>query len=257
MYMTAGQEEFVGARSSAYGNALALFPDAWTQDMADMLARLKPREGERVLDVGGGTGYFSHEIARRVGPAGAVVVVDPSAEQLQQGPTGRANIQFVAQGADELDLDEGGFDAVWCRGAFHHVPDKTQAFRRLAAHCRPGARLVLIDVFAGSPTARYFDDFVARTCITGHEVAFLSNEFAHSLCALTGWEDAIVEDQTYCWSFERIEDVGIFLKDLFAAGPEFDAHACLEGARAHLEISRLDGRTQLHWPMSILSARRS
>src|SRR5690349_11701563 len=53
----------------------------------DMLA---PQPGERILDVGGGTGLATIEIARRIAPSGRVVAIDASPPLLDYAKTSAA-----------------------------------------------------------------------------------------------------------------------------------------------------------------------
>ena len=72
--------------------------------------------GDRVLEVGAGTGEQTLELAARVGPQGSVVATDLSPEMLDVGArrvtdAGLDNVRFVAAGIDALDLEEASFDA--------------------------------------------------------------------------------------------------------------------------------------------------
>ena len=151
--------EFVGKRSSDYRDALSHYADVWLPDIACMKRCLAPRPGERILEVGAGNGYFSTAIAECLGPDGLLVASDPSVDQLSglEADSTHGNIRVVPASADVLDIPFSGFDAVWSRGAIHHVTDKTSAFTRFSALARPGGRLVIADIFAGTPLARYFD----------------------------------------------------------------------------------------------------
>ncbi|GGF05475.1 class I SAM-dependent methyltransferase [Stappia taiwanensis] len=256
---TAGKSlEFMGERSSNYRDALSLYADAWRPDIACMTRFLAPAPGERILEVGAGNGYFSKAIAACVGANGLLVASDPSVDQLVGLERGGAfgNIRVVPASADVLDINFKDFDAVWSRGALHHVTDKTAAFNRFADLVRPGGRLVIADVFAGTPLARYFDSFIARSCTTGHEVAFLSQEFAESLCVLSGWETPEFHDVITPWEFARREDIGRFLQLLFSAKPGYTAGDCLEAADRHLSVSETASGWALLWPMTVMTAQR-
>ena len=135
--------EFVGKRSSDYRDALSHYADVWLPDIACMKRCLAPRPGERILEVGAGNGYFSTAIAECLGPDGLLVASDPSVDQLSglEADSTHGNIRVVPASADVLDIPFSGFDAVWSRGAIHHVTDKTSAFTRFSALARPGGRL--------------------------------------------------------------------------------------------------------------------
>ncbi|WP_063533158.1 class I SAM-dependent methyltransferase [Burkholderia sp. MSMB1589WGS] len=249
--------EFAGNRATHYKDALSLYPDAWLQDIACMHRFLRPSPGETILEIGGGSGYFSRAIAAAIGPSGRLVVTDPSIEQLDalRGMPD-SNIRVVQQAADALDLDTRDFDAIWSRGAIHHVPDKTAAFAASARHARPRARFVIYDIFAGTPLARYFDGFIAKSCSTGHEVAFLSEDFARTLCALTGWAEPRFHDVTVPWEFDSRKSIGHFLRLLFSATDAYSDDDCLAAAEAFLSVSTTRTGYALMWPMTVMVTQR-
>jgi len=109
-------------------------------------ARLEP--GERVLDVGCGTGATTIEAARRVGPAGAAVGVDISAAMLgvarQRVGDGIDNVVFLEADAQVHPFDEGTFDVVISRFGTMFFDDAEAAFANLGHAVRPDGRLVIV-----------------------------------------------------------------------------------------------------------------
>ena len=93
--------------------------------------------GERVLDVGCGSGAVTREIARRVGSRGLVVGLDPSPELLavarelaqEAGLGGR--VEFREGDALRLPLSDWSFDVVLCVTVLSHVPTGEAAIPEL------------------------------------------------------------------------------------------------------------------------------
>ena len=113
-----------------------------------MLEAARLQSGERVLDVGCGTGATTIDAARRVGPAGAAVGVDISAAMLdvarQRVSDGIDNVVFLEADAQVYPFDEGTFDAVISRFGTMFFDDAESAFANLGHAVRPDGRLVIV-----------------------------------------------------------------------------------------------------------------
>jgi len=110
------------------------------------LARVRP--GDRVLDVGCGTGYLTRILAALAGADGQVTGVDPSARMIEYARR-RAplNCTYVAGEAQSLDLPDESFDVVVSSLAVHHIPDEERpaAMREMFRVLRPGGRLLIAE----------------------------------------------------------------------------------------------------------------
>jgi arsenite methyltransferase len=250
--------EFSGIRSAYFKEILRVFPDAREEELELALQYLQPKQNETILEVGAGSGFFTGAIAERIFPS-TLIASDPSVEQLEEMPHLTAkNIRVVEAGGDNLPLEHpllsaSGFDAIWSGGSFHHIRDKTSAFKRFFSLLKNGGRLVISDVFAGSSLAKHFDLEVAKYSATGHEVSFLTREFADSLCHLAGFQTPIFYDAPICWKFKKKEDIGTFLYKIHAM-IKTTAQGCLENAEKYLGINRKNGLYCLNWPLTILIA---
>jgi SAM-dependent methyltransferase len=110
---------------------------------AAAIDRLAVASGERVLDVGCGSGATTLAIAERV-RSGAVVGVDISAPLLalaRERAAGVAHVEFVEADAQIHRFDGPAFDAVFSRFGVMFFADPVAAFRNLCGALRPGGRL--------------------------------------------------------------------------------------------------------------------
>lgn len=106
------------------------------------LAALDLNPGDRVLDVGAGTGVSTAELAT----SGAYAVgMDLSIGMLRAGRRVRPEVPLLAGDALRLPFPDQSFDAVTISFALRNVVDPTAALREMARVTRPGGRLVVCE----------------------------------------------------------------------------------------------------------------
>ena len=114
---------------------------AWGRAVA---ARLAPADGERILDLGCGTGRLTEEIAQL--PGIFVVGLDYSDAMLRQvrrqGPRTNGVLPVYVRGDGAALPFARAFDAVFSAAVFHWIPDHDQLFRSVYDALKPGGRLV-------------------------------------------------------------------------------------------------------------------
>jgi ubiquinone/menaquinone biosynthesis C-methylase UbiE len=126
-----------------------------------LLEILAPAPGERVLEIGPGTGYYSLAVAVAL-DAGTLDIFDVSQEFLDDliraaRDRGIDNITATQGDARTLPYSDDGFDAAFLVAVLGEIPDQDAALRELARVLRPGGRLVVGESLAsGDPHAVVF-----------------------------------------------------------------------------------------------------
>ncbi len=104
----------------------------------DMAELLRPERGERILDIGCGTGNLTAELAK----SGAVVTgIDQSAEMIRQAKASYPELDLRVMNARDLRFDEP-FDAVFSNATLHWIKEEEQPAAQIASVLKPGGRFV-------------------------------------------------------------------------------------------------------------------
>jgi len=135
---------------------------------------LEPREGERLLEVGPGTGYYSLPVAGWLSPGGSLDVVDVQQEMLDHSvrraaDEGIDNIAPALADARELPFDDDTFDGAYLVTVLGEIPDQDAALRELRRVVRPGGRIVVGELF-GDPHMVTHSALVRRAAAAGLRV---------------------------------------------------------------------------------------
>jgi len=135
---------------------------------------LEPRPGERLLEVGPGTGYYSLPVAGRLAPGGSLDILDVQQEMLDHtlrraSEAGIENIAATLADARELPLDDDSFDGAYLVTVLGEIPDQDAALRELRRVVRPGGRIVVGELF-GDPHMVTHGALASRAEVAGLRV---------------------------------------------------------------------------------------
>jgi ubiquinone/menaquinone biosynthesis C-methylase UbiE len=116
---------------------------------------LRPEPGERLLEIGVGTGYYSLELAEWIGPEGRLDLFDLQREFLDHtiaaaGERGLANLVPTQGDATALPFERASFDAVVLTAVLGEIPDRVTALAEIRRVLKPQGRLVVGELF-GDP----------------------------------------------------------------------------------------------------------
>jgi predicted methyltransferase len=160
---TSGAGSF--AQSAAQGHA-PLFPpqdfgmlespdrDAW-QRPDQIMDALGIADGAKVADIGAGAGWFTIQLARRVGPNGKVFAQDVQRVSLEAirrrvDREGLQNVETRLGEGSEPNLPAASLDAVLIVDVYPEVESRVTFLQNLAASLKPGGRIGIVNYKPGS-----------------------------------------------------------------------------------------------------------
>lgn len=126
--------------ANTYDAARGYTPDVLHQWL-DLVVTHAPPRTRVIVDVGCGTGRFTHPLAERL--QAHVVGIDPSEKMLQAARAKLSNgrVQFRQASAEHLPLDDGSVDMLFMSMILHHLPDLPAMARECRRVLRTGGRV--------------------------------------------------------------------------------------------------------------------
>jgi ubiquinone/menaquinone biosynthesis C-methylase UbiE len=129
--------------------AALLFGGRRRQAFIRLAALSGARPGDKVLDVGCGTGYLTRIMAKAVTPSGTALGIDPSPTVLAHArrQTRGTNCTYAEGIAENLDSPDGIYDVVVTSLMIHHLPEslRAKALSEISRVLRPGGRVLVAD----------------------------------------------------------------------------------------------------------------
>jgi ubiquinone/menaquinone biosynthesis C-methylase UbiE len=117
---------------------------------AEVAGALKIEPGERVADVGAGTGIYTLLFAEKAGPSGVVYAVDIAPRFLtlinqRADDLGLDNVVSVLGRTDSVTLPPESVDAVFIADTYHYFDDPAAIMKTVFEALRPGGALYIVD----------------------------------------------------------------------------------------------------------------
>lgn len=228
-------------RARQYHHAMQTYPDARNAEFRAALQAL-PADALDILDVPSGGGYLQRHL-----PAGTrLVTCDFSA--------GFANAAVPLAQPGKLPYADARFDTVLSLTGLHHVdaPEQNAFLHECRRVLRPGGRLVIGEVAAGSPVDAFLNGFVDAHNSQGHEGVFFDDRFLQRLqdAGFSGCTMALCD---YTWQFPDWNAAVFFCRNLFGIDRADDT-TLRRGLETHLGAQETADGVQLPWQLLFFRA---
>lgn len=153
--------------------------------------------GERVVEIGPGTGFYSVEAARRIGRGGQLICIDLQIEMLQhlkrRLETNGQHALLLQASASALPLQSECIDHVFLIAVLGEIPDRARALVEVRRVLRPGGRLSVSEQFPDP-------DFVTRSHLRRELAAagFVEMRTKGRLVYTSTWSSVTRDPSTLC-----------------------------------------------------------
>jgi trans-aconitate methyltransferase len=203
-----------------------------------VVERLAPQPGERILDVGCGTGALTAQIAAK---GCDVVGIDRSPAMIEQARQKYPDLHFEVKDARDFAFDLP-FDAVFSNAALHWVREPERVIACVHRALKPGGRFVA--EFGGHGNVRCLCAGLDAACRATLGEPFASPWYYPSIAAYAGLLEAAGLEVVFAILFDRPTPLegaeGIrnwmrmFARETLAAVPEGQQEAFFECVEAHV-----------------------
>ena len=116
----------------------------------EVVMGLEIKEGERIADIGAGSGYFSMRFAHHVGAAGQVLAVDINPDMIihlnqRIRDASVQNVRTILALPDDPLLAASSVDRVFICETWHHIGNHPQYLAQLKKVLKPGGQVIIVD----------------------------------------------------------------------------------------------------------------
>lgn len=204
--MSADYAEIFRHRGGSYHHAMLTAPHArmseFRRAVEPLAADLSAKPTLRVADVPAGGEYLQHFLPTTVIYRG----FDPSSG-FNSGLSGNGDLA-------DLPFADQSIDALVSLAGLHHCTNKRPFLNACHRVLAPRGLLSVLDVRAGSPEARFLDEFVGEYNGMGHEGDYLGPEFVLQ-CDTQHWEILSAGVVDCHWQFANNTELCDFCRGLF------------------------------------------
>ncbi len=174
----------------------------YTPKLGAFLGRLVPsfgiEPGQRVLDVGTGTGILIPFLLQAVGPSGSIKAIDYAERMVQICKSKYSHLENVTielRDVEQFSYPTGSFDAVTCFGLFPHLKKREKALRNLHRALKRGGTLIITHALSSQEIKTHHS---SASPPVQHDMLPEKTEM-RKLLKRTGFTDIQIKDQPGCY----------------------------------------------------------
>jgi trans-aconitate methyltransferase len=184
------------------------------------IERLKPKEQEKILEIGPGNAMLTIEIARRI-PNGTITAIEISRDMVERAKSniqkfGIENIKLI--NIDSIDINyENKFDAVFSNSAIHWVKNLELMYKLLYKSLKPNGRITIqtglkvegeygqfFKIFLKLVRVKEFREYFKEITVPWR---FITEQDNYTILKDSGFRNIDIEPYDYSYRFDNEQDL--------------------------------------------------
>ncbi len=173
-----------------------------TQKLENFLEELVPtfglKEGQRILDVGTGTGILLPYLLHEVGSKGHIIALDYAKKMIKVCKSKYkhfSNIDFFVTKIEEIKFSSNSFDAVICFAVFPHLENKVRALNQINRILKKDGRLIIAHALSSEEIRAHHKDC---SSVVAQDILPTKNKM-NKLLKQTGFHRISITDLPGCY----------------------------------------------------------
>jgi ubiquinone/menaquinone biosynthesis C-methylase UbiE len=220
--------------AQSYELALAMYPQA-RRDADWLLERLATKEDDIILEVAGGTGWLTGQVATK-NQEGILYVQDIAPRTLQLNEAKWGHFEHLHYTTDLATIHNNACDKAVSLGGWHHMEDQIGITQTVMAKLKDGGFFCVGDFADDSSIQRYFDEVVDKITETGHQALFPSTSRLVNIGRFARAKHTETAAFDVPFTFESKKAIGVFFQKVFAL--DQDPQETLADVERYFEIER-------------------
>ena len=232
-------------RGDLYNKAAVINPHARLIERQIIIDLLKVEPHHIVCDAPAGGGYLAEGLRALVNDSSQIICIEPSLKFSEA--IDPAFTTYISP-LERLPLKDGSIDRVCSLAGLHHLRDKSKFCNEACRVLKTSGILVIGDVLAQTPVARFLNGPVDIYTTTGHQGLFLQAGECSDLLWSAGCTRVMEEHRSFYWQFQSIEQMVKYCQSLFGLVKAteqqvYDALAC------YFNIENADATVKMPWSL--------
>lgn len=169
-----------------------------TQMLTKLVPKFNLKQGQKILDLGTGTGVLIPHLLQSVGSSGQITAVDFAEKMVELcriKNINNPNVTVLVGDAESLQFPAESFDAVTCFGLFPHLENKAKALQQINRVLKKGGELVIAHALSSGEIRRHHQNAPPAVA---HDVLPESQAMCE-LLTKAGFVDVSIVDEPGCY----------------------------------------------------------